>query len=359
MDVKKNKNNKTKISSLQGLRLYAFLGIFLSHIGIIEWGPWGVSIFLVLSGFLMTYNYIAMDLPAGIVNCVHFAVNKLAKLYPLHIIMMVSAIVMQTAKGMIFYSPQRGIIDGGIIGLHLFLAQSWIPRSGVYFSLNGVSWFLGVSLFCYFIFPFILDRIRTYKSSNEAIKYMIIIYLIQIVVAYAVTYIYVPMYISKDFTKWVTYVCPAFRLGDFTIGCNLGYLFVNRKNSDDDEVSRIACTVIEIIIFGVSLLIPYNWLVNNGMEWIATDIIYIPFSLTLVWLFATEHGYFSRLSSKGLFILGGGLTPYAFLIHFQVVMDWLMFTSVNKWLSILVCLIITFTLSALWKRYDQYSSALL
>ena len=43
--------------SLQGIRAIAFLGIFLYHCELIETGPWGVSIFLILSGFLMSYNY--------------------------------------------------------------------------------------------------------------------------------------------------------------------------------------------------------------------------------------------------------------------------------------------------------------
>lgn len=49
-----------KLDSLQAVRALAFLGIFLSHTGIKYFGTtgtWGVSVFFVLSGFLMVYNY--------------------------------------------------------------------------------------------------------------------------------------------------------------------------------------------------------------------------------------------------------------------------------------------------------------
>lgn len=43
--------------SLQGMRALAFIGIFSEHAGLTHLGSWGVSCFLLLSGFLMYYNY--------------------------------------------------------------------------------------------------------------------------------------------------------------------------------------------------------------------------------------------------------------------------------------------------------------
>lgn len=50
-----------RLNSLQGLRAVAFMGVFLGHCGIGSGGGMGVSVFLVLSGFLMIYNYYQKD----------------------------------------------------------------------------------------------------------------------------------------------------------------------------------------------------------------------------------------------------------------------------------------------------------
>ena len=52
--------SNNKINSLQGLRVIAFLGVFLTHSEIKEFGPLGiqsVSIFYILSGFVMLLSY--------------------------------------------------------------------------------------------------------------------------------------------------------------------------------------------------------------------------------------------------------------------------------------------------------------
>lgn len=48
------------ITSISRIKRNSFLAIFISHSRweeFIKLGPWGVSIFFCLSGFLMIYNY--------------------------------------------------------------------------------------------------------------------------------------------------------------------------------------------------------------------------------------------------------------------------------------------------------------
>lgn len=51
---------KQIILPIQGLKAIAFIGIFLPHTDMAifsSFWPWGVSIFIILSGFLMMINY--------------------------------------------------------------------------------------------------------------------------------------------------------------------------------------------------------------------------------------------------------------------------------------------------------------
>ena len=85
---------KQKITAIQGLRAIAFLAIFLSHTGLGNLGclgAWGVSVFFVMSGFLMILSYMSKDDTPPV--SLKFAWNKIRPLYPLHILMMLLAAV--------------------------------------------------------------------------------------------------------------------------------------------------------------------------------------------------------------------------------------------------------------------------
>ena len=88
-------NSGQKKEELQVLRAIAFLGIFLSHARVsVSWAKLGVSIFFVLSGCLMTCNYYDKELKCSIKDNLQFSINKIKKLYVLHIVTMVCAILL-------------------------------------------------------------------------------------------------------------------------------------------------------------------------------------------------------------------------------------------------------------------------
>ncbi len=83
---------KKQIESLQILRAIAFLEIFLGHCGITFFtGAFGVSIFIVLSGFCMALNYLpkADKISLSPVSNIKYALLKIKKLYGLHLVMLV------------------------------------------------------------------------------------------------------------------------------------------------------------------------------------------------------------------------------------------------------------------------------
>ena len=93
--------DKKLISSLQGLRAVAFLSVVLSHCGAPWLGPWAISVFVALSGFLMTCNYYDRPRTApGLRSAITFSLQKIRKLYPLHLIMMVAALLL-VLKGLL------------------------------------------------------------------------------------------------------------------------------------------------------------------------------------------------------------------------------------------------------------------
>ena len=158
------KNHPSKIEGLQFIRLLAFILIFLSHsIGKLNiLGAMGVSIFIVMSGFLMTYNYYNREIKQ---NAFSFAVKKIWALYPIHIAFMAVAI----AKSLLMIVKTQSL--GSILELlkytvcNVLLIQAWIPKSSYYFSLNAVSWYLSLCFFLYLAFPVIIKILK--KINNK------------------------------------------------------------------------------------------------------------------------------------------------------------------------------------------------
>ena len=149
-------NVKGKLNQIQALKGIAFLGVFLSHTGFTcFWsiGHWGVSVFLVLSGFMMTYSYYHKNRITNISlkDNILFAWKKIRNLYLLHIITMLTMLVF----AFIGIKSDIRILIPKIL-LNILLLQEWFPLENA--SINGVSWYLSTAVFTYFLFPIILKK---------------------------------------------------------------------------------------------------------------------------------------------------------------------------------------------------------
>jgi len=56
----------------------------------------------------------------------------------------------------------------GELGLNITLLQTWFPYAPINVSLNGVAWYLSVTLFLYFMFPYIARLIR---GEGDTVKF--------------------------------------------------------------------------------------------------------------------------------------------------------------------------------------------
>lgn len=120
--------DKKLISSLQGLRAVAFLCVVISHCGAPWLGPWAISVFVALSGFLMVCNYYDRPRTApGLQSAIAFSFKKIRRLYPLHLIMMAAALLF-VLKGLLAQPSARGVLScAAQLAVSIFLLQTWIP----------------------------------------------------------------------------------------------------------------------------------------------------------------------------------------------------------------------------------------
>lgn len=320
---------RERIKSLQGIRAIAFLGVFLYHAirtfpgdGVFYeffstgLGPWGVSVFFVLSGFLMTYSYWNRPPQLKIQDMCIFAARKIKKLYPLHLIMLFGGSVYLLFGHQSF----QWIIKRLIVSIPLM--QTWFPSS--YQAINSVAWYLSVSLFLYFVFPHILKFIKKECALNRAIV-IIAVYLLQIVFGYCVArFTYIDL-------NWITYCHPLYRVGDFVIGGLIASFYVDKSKSIRVSTEYASLFEILALVFNVVACAFYSR-VHYCAPWFAYTCLFTPASVMLIYTFSQDSGVISRLLNNKVVFWLADISPYGFLIHRIVVYYFQAFTiHVLKW----------------------------
>ncbi len=319
-----NKNDK-KTESLQALRALAFFGVFFSHaLRPTMWSTLGVSVFYVLSGFLMFIRYSDTEMNASFGNNLKFSVSRIKKMYPLHIITMILALLMNIVLDIHNHVMTAEYALDLVIRtlIDIPLLSAWAPD---FSSLNGVAWYLSVMLFLYFVFPFIKDKVKNAKGLTLSVI-TVLIFVVQ-VISYK---LWIEL-IGQDTVNfsgrciWFSYTFPVFRLGDFAVGCFLGKTVKAWacSKSDDKEDGGIAVRSLysfaEIILLAVSFLIVYYpfrtmlpLCIHPGFNMTS---LYIPVAAGWVYLFAMKKGLITDLLTNKVLVYIGDNSAYLFLIH--------------------------------------------
>ena len=119
---------------------------------IIAAGSWSVSLFFILSGFILFYNY--GDDRENSLDAKKFWIARFARIYPVYlvgILVMAPFLFHRWAVDPRFTTHK--IVTGGVLSLAML--QSWFPRH--YATLfNGPGWSMSVEAFCYALFPLLL-----------------------------------------------------------------------------------------------------------------------------------------------------------------------------------------------------------
>lgn len=348
MKLQQNKKEKsTKITSLQALRAVAFLGICTSHCRATALGAWGVSVFIILSGFVMYLTYKEKSLPDNVQGALFFSIKKIWKLYPLHILTMLSALVFMLKDLLESFTIKSCIFDLGKVVLNIFLLQDWVPSASIYFSLNGVAWYLSLCLFLYFAFPFLMKWIRRIKSNKEALITIFVIYGAQILIGFLSRYLpQSGVWILDNTSKWIIYILPLFRLGDFTIGCCLCYLYFNLHHKLNTVIYSFLEIVTLLAIIG-SEYIYKNQVGFLSSEWFRYTMLYTLSSCAIVYLFAMKKGFITNIATNKFFIYLGNISAFTFLMHqmiiryFDRIYGKLFNFDLNVWIKSLLILLLT------------------
>lgn len=257
------------IKELTSLRFILILVIFFHHAlpNYPGGGDMGVACFFVLSGFCYALGY-SRKVKAADFDYRGFIKSRLAKFYPLHWITLLAAIPISLYAGL-------GWKNGVVLGLNGLLLQSWIPLSSVYFSFNGVSWFLSDMVFLVAVFPF-LSRALDRRTG----RWML---LLPASALYCILCIWTP----ADLRNAVLYINPLVRMCDFTVGILAGmwYLRLKENVSVTESVQRhkMLFRIVSVASFlgllSMSVFIPEQYTLMAFMFWPIAVVMLVCVSL--------------------------------------------------------------------------------
>lgn len=343
--VKIEMAKQPKLGSLQLLRGMSAFCIFLYHdirtfpgSGKIydffskPLGPLCVSVFLVLSGFVMTYSYWDRLLKSSLYERFVFALRKIRRLYPLHLIMLLIGTVRLMIRGKEMSELVKDLL------LTIPLLQTWSPVR--YQAINTVAWYLSATMFLYFMFPVLLPCFKKKKRSAALITIAVII-AIREIIGYFVFH-----FTSLDI-KWLIYCFPLSRMVDFAAGGLLASIYMNQSEEESIRLPKDGFMPFVSILFCFISCVVFMR-AHSVMPWFTSaDLFLIP-SLLLVFSLVSNEKKFSFLRTNVFLLQMAKLSPYLFLSHrliiycfHDLVRYYLGTDQIPRFLSVLIPLIIS------------------
>jgi peptidoglycan/LPS O-acetylase OafA/YrhL len=145
-----------RLDALTGLRSFAAVNIVLFHFSNPDWfGPFApvvnagyasVSFFILLSGFVLGYNY-NRRARAGKLEIKRFYEARFTRLYPIYLLSLILAFKLLPIE---WGSHTHGMFWTGVV-LSPLLLQGWIPEIATF--LNTPAWTMSAESFYYVLFP--------------------------------------------------------------------------------------------------------------------------------------------------------------------------------------------------------------
>lgn len=169
----------SRIEQLTGLRFLAALGVLLCHWYILapqmgpqflfELGGHGVTLFFILSGFVLTWRYDThQDTPTPTgrptqqpLDGTLFAITRVARIAPLYwLALLLTGLAYWLFSPAIALGPAPQHTTDWVVGwaLNMLALQAWVPNESVQQFWNAPGWSISAEFFFYACFPWLLQR---------------------------------------------------------------------------------------------------------------------------------------------------------------------------------------------------------
>lgn len=309
-----NSSEKTRFEALTGLRWFAALAVIFRHnrppgdsmfSTFFENGYSGVTVFFVLSGFVLTVRYFnefqhpTRDLIRG------YFFARLARIYPSYLLVILIV----------------GLIDGfpraSTFVQHLLMVQTWSSDSDVAYALNGPGWSIGVEAFLYLVFPVIavlLGRSRNMRTTAGISAVVVFMLMAAITIYFSISSnAHLAETDKNSAWRWI-YRNPAFRLGDFVLGMSLGVFVLRREVKA--ATNWIPATIATLSFLSIVIAMANRPTLNSALS---MDLLYSIPTIGLIYGLACPGKHLiKRFLEKPLIQWLGEISFAAYLVHVPI-----------------------------------------
>jgi peptidoglycan/LPS O-acetylase OafA/YrhL len=258
--------DRQDIPALTGLRFYAAFFVLIAHgcaallavhetpYGAIYWirqaSGFGMTLFFVLSGFVIHYNYANLVTGAGIKGIGSYLWARFARLYPLFLLMML-IYVLVSSRNIDYWTGQAERLSSTFRALPYFFVsvQSWFyvvidgnPLLDAIGGASPITWSISIEWFFYFLYLALVWLVLKLRTPPAAVLVILLWCLVWTLIAaglhdrtdrinaWAVAHFGPVADIGErpqdSFVRWLLYFSPYLRLGEFVLGALVAQLYV-------------------------------------------------------------------------------------------------------------------------------------
>ena len=350
------------LPALTGLRFLAAFAVLIGHSAAfllnfetrlydaVYWlrqsSGFGMTLFFVLSGFVIHYNYHKAVTEGGIRGLGNFFWARFARLYPLFILtlpfnLLFSRRIFDLAAG--DGTGFQGILEA--LPYFLTFTQSWfyvpiqgLPLISVVGAASPLTWSISTEWFFYLSYPLIvLVLLRVRRPIMMAIA----------IVAWCVawTTLAVALYDhspeingwavnrfgpiadmstdqSNSYVRWLLYLSPYVRIGEFVLGCLIGELYlqlrsrpVSAREAVIGQIGLVLAFLSVLYVTYVTYSLAYGHDLFIKLNW---NFALAPSAAVMIFCAARYSGPITRLLTNRPMQALGEASYSIYLLHFFV-----------------------------------------
>ena len=315
---------KQSIGALTGIRFLAAVHVMIFHMaqltivtlpdGLSDFfgaGYVGVSMFFVLSGFILAYNYVGENGTLTVTRT-DFYIARASRIAPVYVVCMIFGLPVFVSDMMLLAHNLStvALYVFAAVGMSGTLMQAWVPYPTFY--VNAPGWSLSNEAFFYLLFPGIIFFLRqrsiralTGIAAIAWLSAMILPVLYTIVNAGGQASI---NHLTESVSLAVLKYNPLLRLPEFIMGAVTGSIFV-RVGPWERRTSGILTVASLIIVTGmlaVSTKLPYI-IIHDGLL--------APVYALFIYALAGDRSVIASFLSSRTMVLLGEASFALYLFH--------------------------------------------